>query len=314
MPKTIHNQKPKFSKLAELMVVVVLLFIGTAVVAGWYGYKSLMNNKDSREDTVRKMENQINKIIDIQQEVELESITKEFSGMKQEGNNSAKVDGFFRINYNKKAAELKIVLTTENKSESQTEFKTDFRLSSSSGRYMPLEIVLDLNPQMAVISSEYQAGFNKSLIDRLKNMSSEFAETYDLISENSILLEKLDFAYNIIFGDKTYPAFSYYFNGNNLIEEITVYNLDGKPDVEKNDYRVLLEILEIKNAGYIGKDFDGDGLSDYNEITIWGTDHKVADTDEDGYNDGEEVKNGYDPLGVGKLPAPVQSLYDPELP
>ncbi|MCX6779538.1 MAG: hypothetical protein NTU97_04945 [Candidatus Magasanikbacteria bacterium] len=40
---------------------------------------------------------------------------------------------------------------------------------------------------------------------------------------------------------------------------------------------------------------------------IWKTDPLVADTDGDGFNDGQEVKNGYNPLGSGKLlELPVQ--------
>ena len=48
-------------------------------------------------------------------------------------------------------------------------------------------------------------------------------------------------------------------------------------------------------------DTDGDDLSDYEEIMIWKTDPLNPDTDGDGYNDVVEVKNGYNPLGAGKL-------------
>ena len=48
-------------------------------------------------------------------------------------------------------------------------------------------------------------------------------------------------------------------------------------------------------------DTDGDGLSDYEEVKIYKIDPLKADTDGDGYKDGDEVKNGYNPLGAGKL-------------
>jgi hypothetical protein len=48
-------------------------------------------------------------------------------------------------------------------------------------------------------------------------------------------------------------------------------------------------------------DTDGDGLKDGDEVLIWHTDPLNPDTDSDGYKDGEEVKNGYNPLGAGKL-------------
>lgn len=48
-------------------------------------------------------------------------------------------------------------------------------------------------------------------------------------------------------------------------------------------------------------DTDNDGLTDYEETNIYHTDVTNPDTDGDRYTDGEEVKNGYDPNGPGKL-------------
>ncbi len=47
-------------------------------------------------------------------------------------------------------------------------------------------------------------------------------------------------------------------------------------------------------------DSDNDGLPDKLEEAI-GTDPDIADTDGDGFSDGDEVKNGYNPNGVNKL-------------
>jgi len=49
------------------------------------------------------------------------------------------------------------------------------------------------------------------------------------------------------------------------------------------------------------KDSDSDGLSDGDEVLRYKTDPANPDTDGDGYSDGSEVKNGYNPLGEGKL-------------
>lgn len=48
-------------------------------------------------------------------------------------------------------------------------------------------------------------------------------------------------------------------------------------------------------------DTDADGLSDYEEVKTWKTDPLDPDTDGDTYLDGDEVSNGYDPNGSGKL-------------
>lgn len=48
------------------------------------------------------------------------------------------------------------------------------------------------------------------------------------------------------------------------------------------------------------KDDDADGLSNAKEI-IYGTDLKNPDTDQDGFLDGQEVKNGFDPTQPGRI-------------
>ena len=47
-------------------------------------------------------------------------------------------------------------------------------------------------------------------------------------------------------------------------------------------------------------DNDNDGLDFLQEHT-YGTDPDSADTDGDGYKDGEEVESGYNPIGEGKM-------------
>lgn len=66
---------------------------------------------------------------------------------------------------------------------------------------------------------------------------------------------------------------------------------DGLDDVREN---------EIGTSPY-QVDTDGDELSDGDEVIIWKTDPLNKDTDKDTYPDGSEVKNGYNPLGPGRL-------------
>ncbi|MDD3435331.1 MAG: hypothetical protein PHY76_02520 [Patescibacteria group bacterium] len=51
----------------------------------------------------------------------------------------------------------------------------------------------------------------------------------------------------------------------------------------------------------LNSDSDSDGLSDYEEINIYNTDPLNSDTDNDGYSDKTEIDGGYDPNGLGKL-------------
>lgn len=58
------------------------------------------------------------------------------------------------------------------------------------------------------------------------------------------------------------------------------------------------QILQT-NPNLLDSDFDG--LSDYEEVRVYGSNPLNTDTDGDGYSDGDEVKNGYSPSGEGKL-------------
>lgn len=64
-----------------------------------------------------------------------------------------------------------------------------------------------------------------------------------------------------------------------------------------NNYQVGLLETKAQQSGMF-KDSDLDGLSDDDE-TIYKTDINNPDTDGDGYFDGEEVQNGYDPAITG---------------
>lgn len=48
-------------------------------------------------------------------------------------------------------------------------------------------------------------------------------------------------------------------------------------------------------------DTDGDGLSDADELGLYGTDPRQTDTDGDGYGDGVEIQNGYSPHAAGSV-------------
>lgn len=56
------------------------------------------------------------------------------------------------------------------------------------------------------------------------------------------------------------------------------------------------EIIRERVGDKVFNDADKDTISDYDEINLYGTDPFSADTDGDGFDDGTEILNGYDPL------------------
>ncbi len=117
-------------------------------------------------------------------------------------------------------------------------------------------------------------------------------------------------------------VYSTYFK-NRVSELEEKLNTDAQ-DIQLNDNipQNLEDGISI-NASAISEDTDGDGLKneeedilgtdknktdtdddalfDREEVKIYNTDPKNPDTDGDGYKDGDEVKNGYNPIGPGRL-------------
>ena len=58
----------------------------------------------------------------------------------------------------------------------------------------------------------------------------------------------------------------------------------------------MYNIVVVPSTGGGPADSDGDGLTDADEVGIYGTNPQVADTDGDGMQDGDEVAYGLDPL------------------
>jgi hypothetical protein len=85
-------------------------------------------------------------------------------------------------------------------------------------------------------------------------------------------------------------------------DEIGIYKTNpNSPDTDQDGYRDRAELITgysplDKKAVKLEKvDTDGDGLSDRMELNFH-TDITDPDTDHDGFTDGNEIKNGYDPL------------------
>lgn len=100
------------------------------------------------------------------------------------------------------------------------------------------------------------------------------------------------FYFSIAMGDFDYTSCRKI--SDKAIAEKCLENLPSDADGDDiSDYKEVNMYHTDKNK----KDTDGDGLGDYDEIFKYKTNPIKSDTDGDGYLDGEEVKNGYNPLG-----------------
>ncbi len=75
------------------------------------------------------------------------------------------------------------------------------------------------------------------------------------------------------------------------ITEMVDSDGDGLTDQEES----------IAGSNSLNPDTDGDGLGDREEVKVYLTDPLDPDTDGDTFLDGQEVVNGYNPRGEGKL-------------
>lgn len=81
------------------------------------------------------------------------------------------------------------------------------------------------------------------------------------------------------------------------------YNRDAPDITAPEGAKPASELSSLLGGGTgagEGEDADRDGLTDAEE-SLYKTDPGRADTDGDGHTDGDEVENGYDPLGPGRL-------------
>ena len=114
---------------------------------------------------------------------------------------------------------------------------------------------------------------------------------------------------NIFYLDQDPKVCAYYHCDRHVHKMVSEYS-----QILSTSYRVLfgepidsdkdgLDDVREKELGTGANkpDTDNDGLIDGDEVIIWKTNPLNPDTDGDGFPDGTEVKNGYNPLGIGKI-------------
>lgn len=85
-----------------------------------------------------------------------------------------------------------------------------------------------------------------------------------------------------------------------LMASLLVFQACGSSEPEGDPDPLTLEyLMSLSDEELMERDSDGDGLSDYDEIYVHGTDPLEPDTDDDGLTDAEEVNTyGTDPLNA----------------
>lgn len=116
-----------------------------------------------------------------------------------------------------------------------------------------------------------------------------FSETESVEITGEVWIDKKDYLLKKItinFSDNREPFYEAEFSFKNFNQAIAL---------ETPTSAITMEELEKRQKEYLEKDSDGDGLKDFLEINVYGTDPNNPDTDGDGYDDLGEIQRGYDP-------------------
>ena len=98
---------------------------------------------------------------------------------------------------------------------------------------------------------------------------------------------------SVTVGNKTTHTLTNLAEGRTYYFAATAYDTNGNESGYSNE---VSWISPSSGSSPVPVDTDGDGISDSDEINIYGTDPTDPDTDNDGFTDGYEIANGFDPV------------------
>ena len=143
----------------------------------------------------------------------------------------------------------------------------------------PHEIVIDLGDLYIVGGFQY-------LPRQSRNINGTVADYSIYVSEDGIIWGEA-VATGTFAGDKTEKEVTFTGKSGSYVRFVALSEVNGNPWTSAAEINILGSALPA--------DFDGDGITDDDEIDIYGTDPDKADTDGDGISDGEEIELGTDP-------------------
>lgn len=146
----------------------------------------------------------------------------------------------------------------------------------------------DRNDEHYPSTAELLTDFHDDIDDELRRLRTAFrSDDPDAIEAAKKRIDELEERVTLFIFENV-DTYSVYQKMEEEVEELLERLKD---DVERTE-----NILRERVGEELNKDSDNDGVTDYDEINIYNTDPHSADTDRDGFNDGAEILNGYDPL------------------
>ncbi|MFA6466722.1 MAG: EB domain-containing protein [Patescibacteria group bacterium] len=126
-----------------------------------------------------------------------------------------------------------------------------------------------------------------------------------LLDEDTKIIHGLELYLNNVVFDSAGVSTTVLGNIKYLIKPIEAYQIIKPTNVKEiGDWQEIFTptLVEPNETSYFSDDVDSDqdGLSDLAE-SLYGTQIDNSDSDGDGYLDGQEVDNGYNPMGEGSL-------------
>lgn len=162
---------------------------------------------------------------------------------------------------------------------------------------LPVMLTLNVNvdPEGAayttVDASLFFRGFNEDVEVDIPENATPFEEE-DIEETGELVATSLSSTFSAIDADG---------DGLTNEEEETWGSDPFAEDTDGDGYLDETEVVNGYNPDGTGKlDSDGDGLTDYSEVTVYGSNPSDTDSDNDGYLDGVEIANGYSPNHVGR--------------
>ena len=173
------------------------------------------------------------------------------------------------------------------------------------------EILAAMDEVLASVKTEIWIGKKDKMIYKMA-ISGKFDQEFpDRLAEKIKEIEGSDLAYK---GDNDFGELSFDMT-------ITMSNFNQPVEITKpEEAEDLIKVLEEAMGGFMGgttgnhfpvenDDSDQDGLTDVME-DFYKTDKNNPDTDGDGYLDGDEVDNGYDPLAPGSAKLDYEKMFE----